>query len=225
MEKCKDLDGVFYIKNVAFVLHHQFISPIYLFFHYHFNTKIFVFFTLNFLHFYAKIFAFYAKMFVLFITFFCIFTPKSLHFYTTILTVFTPIFLSFLHQNFCIFYTKIFPFLHQILFQLNYKNPEYIRINPIDNTFTRAPLFGGVMAFTPTQFEKINGFSNRYWGWGMEDEDSYWRVQSKGLNITEAAAGRYTMIKHGRDNGNPANWYRYLEVTFRIVEIYTVLVT
>ena len=68
------------------------------------------------------------------------------------------------------------------------------------------------MAFTPDQFELINGFSNRYWGWGMEDEDSYWRVQSKGLNITEADGGRYTMIKHGRDDGNPANWYRYLQV-------------
>lgn len=95
---------------------------------------------------------------------------------------------------------------------LNYKNPEYIRINPINNTFTRASLFGGVMAFTPDQFELINGFSNRYWGWGMEDEDSYWRVQSKGLNITEADGGRYTMIKHGRDDGNPANWYRYLQI-------------
>ena len=85
-------------------------------------------------------------------------------------------------------------------------------MNPIRNSLTRTPLFGGVMAFTPSQFELINGFSNRYWGWGMEDEDSYWRITSKGLNITEAVGGRYTMIKHGRDTGNPANWYRYLEV-------------
>ena len=97
-------------------------------------------------------------------------------------------------------------------FKLNYKNPEYVRMNPIRNSLTRTPLFGGVMAFTPSQFELINGFSNRYWGWGMEDEDSYWRITSKGLNITEAVGGRYTMIKHGRDTGNPANWYRYLEV-------------
>ena len=89
-------------------------------------------------------------------------------------------------------------------------------MNPIRNSLTRTPLFGGVMAFTPSQFELINGFSNRYWGWGMEDEDSYWRITSKGLNITEAVGGRYTMIKHGRDTGNPANWYRYLEVRKKI---------
>ncbi|KAF0992599.1 hypothetical protein HZS_4037 [Henneguya salminicola] len=37
--------------------------------------------------------------------------------------------------------------------------------------------FGGVAAITKTQYIKINGFSNCYWGYGGEDDDLYRRCQ------------------------------------------------
>ncbi len=36
-------------------------------------------------------------------------------------------------------------------------------------------LFGGVEMFTKQHFEKINGFSNVFWGWGAEDDNLYQR--------------------------------------------------
>lgn len=32
-------------------------------------------------------------------------------------------------------------------------------------------IFGGATAFTARQFVKVNGFSNRFYGWGGEDDD------------------------------------------------------
>lgn len=36
--------------------------------------------------------------------------------------------------------------------------------------------FGGAITTTPEQFEKMNGFSNLFWGWGGEDDDFWNRL-------------------------------------------------
>ena len=36
-------------------------------------------------------------------------------------------------------------------------------------------IFGGVSALSKEHMEKVNGFSNKYFGWGGEDDDMYQR--------------------------------------------------
>ena len=43
--------------------------------------------------------------------------------------------------------------------------------------------FGGVTMFPIDVFEDIDGYSNKYWGWGYEDDDLLYRCIKKGVNL------------------------------------------
>lgn len=44
--------------------------------------------------------------------------------------------------------------------------------------------FGAVTAFNCADFERVNGFSNDYWGWGFEDVDLQVRCIRAGLTVS-----------------------------------------
>ena len=50
--------------------------------------------------------------------------------------------------------------------------------------------FGGVTMFSKTAFEKINGYSNLYWGWGFEDDDLLFRSKKENLLLDTAMIGK-----------------------------------
>ena len=45
--------------------------------------------------------------------------------------------------------------------------------------------FGGVTLFPMDSFKKINGYSNKYWGWGYEDTDLLFRCVKNGISLNE----------------------------------------
>ncbi|VDP52996.1 unnamed protein product [Schistosoma margrebowiei] len=71
--------------------------------------------------------------------------------------------------------------------------------------------FGGVIAISRQQFEKVGGFSNVYFGWGGEDDDFYKRIIYQNYSIVRypAEIGRYIMLRHERDSRNEPNERRF----------------
>ncbi|XP_069700107.1 beta-1,4-N-acetylgalactosaminyltransferase bre-4-like [Periplaneta americana] len=69
-------------------------------------------------------------------------------------------------------------------------------------------IFGGVSAMTKTQFQKVNGFSNMFWGWGGEDDDMSNRVRHHGYHISRypANVARYKMLTHRKQHANPKRY-------------------
>jgi hypothetical protein len=71
--------------------------------------------------------------------------------------------------------------------------------------------FGGVSAFSTKDFQKVNGFSNLFWGWGSEDDDLYQRVLHHNLTVTRmfenepslSYVTQYIMLDHRIADPNP----------------------
>jgi len=61
------------------------------------------------------------------------------------------------------------------------------------NNFTFS---GGVIGFTKTDFEKINGFPNSFFGWGGEDDAMYNRCVLNNIDIYRPEIGKYKLDDH-----------------------------
>jgi hypothetical protein len=69
--------------------------------------------------------------------------------------------------------------------------------------------FGGVTLFDKASYFKINGYSNEYWGWAVDDDDLYWRCILTGFS---RRAGRFWCDDHARENyekWQSDNWTKF----------------
>ncbi|CAG5031430.1 unnamed protein product [Parnassius apollo] len=65
-------------------------------------------------------------------------------------------------------------------------------------------LVGGALAIRTDQYMAVNGFSNRFEGWGGEDDDFAARISAKNLKILRfpRELSRYTMLVHRHEKKN-----------------------
>jgi len=65
--------------------------------------------------------------------------------------------------------------------------------------------FGGVVALTRHQFQRVNGYSNSFYGWGGEDDEFYFRVRRQSPIIRfENAIAQYMTLNHSHEKPNAA---------------------
>ena len=67
-----------------------------------------------------------------------------------------------------------------------------VHVKQFDYGLKYQEYFGGCILFTKEHYEQINGYSNGYWNWGMEDDDILHRVKQKGL-------AQETFMNHNSD--------------------------
>ncbi|XP_055593109.1 beta-1,4-galactosyltransferase 7-like [Uranotaenia lowii] len=46
-----------------------------------------------------------------------------------------------------------------------------------------ATFIGGILLLRIDHYQKLNGMSNKYWGWGLEDDEFYVRIKEAGLQV------------------------------------------
>uniref|UniRef100_A0A1B6CJ92 Beta-1,4-N-acetylgalactosaminyltransferase n=1 Tax=Clastoptera arizonana TaxID=38151 RepID=A0A1B6CJ92_9HEMI len=65
-----------------------------------------------------------------------------------------------------------------------------------------ANFVGGILLVKKIDFEILNGMSNKYWGWGLEDDEFYVRVKEAAMNISRPiniTTGIENTFKHVHD--------------------------
>jgi hypothetical protein len=65
-------------------------------------------------------------------------------------------------------------------------------IHLVTNNIPFESYFGGITLFPSELFEKINGFSNLYWGWGFEDDDLRYRCIKNYIPFQNIIADTFT---------------------------------
>ncbi|XP_073969983.1 beta-1,4-galactosyltransferase 7 [Rhodnius prolixus] len=81
---------------------------------------------------------------------------------------------------------------------------------------------GGILIIKKEDFLAVNGMSNKYWGWGLEDDEFFVRLKEAGLNITRPTnltTGIENTFRHVHDRvvrkRDMAKCYNQKEVTRR----------
>tara|TARA_Y200000002_G_scaffold369155_1_gene362978 strand:- start:11 stop:772 length:762 start_codon:yes stop_codon:yes gene_type:complete len=74
------------------------------------------------------------------------------------------------------------------------------KINGVNHFFGNPRWLGGFFMISKNTFQKVNGYSNNFWGWGGEDNDLQNRLKAKKVNID-----RSVFYKRDRKNNNLIN--------------------
>ena len=86
-------------------------------------------------------------------------------------------------------------------------------VNKFNYKLPYAKIFGGVVQIPGDKFEKINGYSNMFWGWGGEDDDLYSRLFQYGkfkMVRADLSIGR-TVLENPKKPSSSLFWVFFLK--------------
>jgi hypothetical protein len=101
----------------------------------------------------------------------------------------------------------------KINFRISRRFFRSVAVDKFNYRLLYSTLFGGVTAFSLTDFLGTNGYPTVYWGWGGEDDDMYLRVTKKlGKTITRypMEIARYKMVRSYNHTSGKVNPDRHI---------------
>ncbi len=75
--------------------------------------------------------------------------------------------------------------------------------------YTNYNFFGGVIGLKGSDFERINGFPNTFFGWGGEDDALYNRIVKNNIKVYRPSKGRYILPDHAKPTNSELNEKKY----------------
>lgn len=87
--------------------------------------------------------------------------------------------------------------------ELPYKYPEdgpfHVAAPGLHPKYDYPTFLGGILLISREHYRLVNGMSNRYWGWGLEDDEFHRRLLDAGLKVrrpTNITTGKEVTFKH-----------------------------
>lgn len=65
--------------------------------------------------------------------------------------------------------------------------PFHVAAPDIHPKYHYQTFVGGILLVKREHFQLLNGMSNKYWGWGLEDDEFYVRIKDAGLQVSRPA--------------------------------------
>ena len=74
-----------------------------------------------------------------------------------------------------------------------------------DHKYSFENYLGGVLGMTKEVYKKINGYSNKYWGWGGEDDGIYNRLVKENVKVYRIKDSSYVLEEHEQNKDLETN--------------------
>ncbi|XP_076460967.1 beta-1,4-galactosyltransferase 7-like isoform X2 [Babylonia areolata] len=106
----------------------------------------------------------------------------------------------------------LLPVNPELLYRYPENGPYHLAAPHLHPMYHYKTFVGGILLVKNEDFEKLNGMSNRYWGWGREDDEFYVRMKKANLQISRPGnlTTGYRSFRHIHDKRrHPRDNYRY----------------
>ncbi|XP_055384505.1 beta-1,4-galactosyltransferase 7 [Condylostylus longicornis] len=78
----------------------------------------------------------------------------------------------------------LLPLNDNLLYEYPEHGPLHIASPDFHPKYHYPNFVGGILLIKKEHFELLNGMSNKYWGWGLEDDEFFVRIKNAGLIVT-----------------------------------------